>query len=84
MFCDLPRHRELVCCLFKAQLDFAGSKKSVMASGAIFFTMPMKGPFWGLSCFFKLQLDLGVARGVRARSVVHSQQRLPPRLGNSV
>ena len=70
MFCDLPRHRELVC-LFKAQLDFAGSKKSVRAAGAIFFTMPMRGPFWKLSCFFKLQLDLGVPRGVRARSVVN-------------
>ena len=76
MFCYLPRHRELVC-LFKAQLDFAGSKKSVMAAGAIFFTMPMGGPFWTLSCFFKLQLDLGVPRGARPRSVVHSQQRLP-------
>ena len=76
MFCDLPRHRELVC-LFKAQLDFAGSKKSVMAAGGILFTMPMKSPFWELSCFFKLQLDLGVPRGVRARSVVNWQQRLP-------
>ena len=47
-----------------------------MAAGAIFFTMPMRGPFWKLCCFFKLQLDLGVPRGVRARSVVHSQQRL--------
>ena len=70
MFCDLPRHRELVC-LFKAQIDFAGSKKSVMAAGAIFFTMPMRGPFWKLSCFFKLLLDVGVHRGVRARSVVN-------------
>ena len=70
MFCDLPRHRELVCFL-KAQLDFAGSMKSVMAAGAIFFTMPMRGPFWKLSCFFKLQLDLGVPRGVWARSVVN-------------
>ena len=70
MFCDLPRHRELVC-LFKAQLDFAGSKKSVMAASATFLTMPMGGPFWELSCFFKLQLDLGVARGVQARSVVN-------------
>ena len=70
MSCDLPRHRELAC-LFMAQLDFAGSKKSVMAAGAIFFTMPMKGPFWELSCFFKLQVDLGVPRGVRAQSVVN-------------
>ena len=70
MFCDLPRHRDLVC-LFKAQLDFAGSKKSVRAAVAIFFTMPMKGPFWELSCSFELQLDLGVPRGVRARSVVN-------------
>ena len=69
MVCDLPRHRDLVC-LFKAQLDFAGSKKSGMAASAIFFTIPMKGPFWKLSCFFKLQVDLGVPRGVRARSVV--------------
>ena len=45
MFCDLPRHRELVCS-FKAQLDFAGSKKSVRAAGAIFFTMPMESPFF--------------------------------------
>ena len=70
MFCDLPRHRELVC-LFKAQLDFAGSKKSVMAADAIFFTMPMRSPFSKLSCFFKLQLDVGVPRDVRARSVVN-------------
>ena len=70
MFCDLPRHRELAC-LFKAQLDLAGAKKSVMAAGAIFFTMPMESPFWKLTCFFKLQVDLGVPRGVRARSVVN-------------
>ena len=70
MFCDLPRHRELVC-LFKAQLDFAGSKKSVTVAGAIFLTVPMEGPFWKLNCFFKLQLVLGVPRGVRARSVVN-------------
>ena len=56
MFCDLPRHRELVC-LFKAQLDFAGSMKSVRAAGAIFFTMTMGGPFWELSSFLKLQRD---------------------------
>ena len=70
MFCDLPRRRELVC-LFKAELDFAGSKKSVRAADVIFFTMPMRGPFRKLRCFFKLQLDLGVPRGVRARSVVN-------------
>ena len=70
MFFDLTRHRGLVC-LFKAQLDFAGSKKSVRAAGAIFFTMPMKVPYWKLSCFVKLQLDLEVPRGVRARSVVN-------------
>ena len=70
MFCDLPRHRELVC-LFKAQLDFAGSKKSVMAASANFFVIPMQNPFWKLTCFLKLQLDLGVPRGVRARSVVN-------------
>ena len=76
MCCDPPRHRELVC-LFKAQLDSAGSKKSVMAAGVIFFTVPMMSPVWKLSCFFKLQLDLGVPRGALAQSVVHSQQRLP-------
>ena len=70
MFCDLPRHRELVC-LFKAQLGLAGPKKSVTAANAIILMIPMKSPFWKLSCFFKLQLDLGVPRGVRARSVVN-------------
>ena len=70
MFCDLPRHRELVR-LFKAQLDFAGSKKSVTAANAIILMIPMMGPFWELTCFLKLQLDLEVPLGVRARSVVN-------------
>ena len=67
----LPDIEDFFVCLFKAQLDFAGSKKSVMAAGAIFFTKPMGGPFWKLSCFLKPQLDLGVPRGVRVRSVVN-------------
>ena len=76
------RPRELIACsvtfpdietlsvCLRHSLIFAGSKKSVRAAGAIFSTMRMEGPFWKLSCFFKLQLDLGVPRGVRARSVV--------------
>ena len=65
-----PDIENLSVCL-RHSLSCAGSKKSVMAAGAIFFTMPMRGPFWELSCFFKLQVDLGVPRGVRARSVVN-------------